>query len=94
MDRYARQLLLAGVGEQGQARIAAATYSLSSTSAAAAEVARDYLTRAGALHFAAEAERPSAFSHAASFRHAAARDFAEGAWRALVQIQGALEQPK
>ena len=94
MDRYARQRLLARVGEQGQQRLAAATYSCASTTAAAAEVARDYLGRAGAVHFASAPAEPGAFTHAAAFRHAAARDFAEGAWRALVQIQSALEQPK
>jgi hypothetical protein len=91
MDRYARQRLLANVGEQGQARIAAATYSLASTTAAAGDVAEDYLRRAGALRFTAGGDTPSAFAHAAVFQHSVARDFAEGAWRALVQIKSALE---
>lgn len=94
MDRYARQRLLASVGEQGQRRLATATYSCVSTTAAAAEVARDYLARAGAVHFESPAIEASTFTHAPAFRHAAARDFAEGAWRALVQIQSVLEQPK
>ena len=94
MDRYARQRLLAQVGDQGQQRLETAQYSCASTTAAAAEVARDYLGRAGAVHFVSAAAAPSAFTHAAAFRHAAARDFAEGAWRALVQIQSALEQPQ
>ncbi|HEY6079525.1 MAG TPA: hypothetical protein VIW29_12010, partial [Polyangiaceae bacterium] len=76
MDRYARQRLLAPVGEQGQQRLAAAQYCCASTTAVAAEVARDYLGRAGAVHFvSAAAAAASAFTHAATFRHAAARDF-------------------
>jgi hypothetical protein len=90
MDRYARQRLLAAVGDRGQQRIAAATFVVASASPRAAEVEREYLTRAGAEHFAAAPASP-AFAHAASFSHPAARDFAEGAWRALVQLRSVLE---
>jgi hypothetical protein len=89
MDRYARQRLLAAVGDRGQARIAAATFNVASDAAAA--VARDYLERAGAEHFE-QSELPLApFVHAAAFRHRAACDFAEGTWRALAQLRAALE---
>jgi hypothetical protein len=88
MDRHARQRLLASVGDAGQARIAAATYKVASDSAA--EVERDYLERAGAERFEAASAAP--FAHAAAFRYPAARDFAEGAWRALGQLRAALEK--
>jgi len=89
MDRYARQRLLAAVGDAGQARIMAATYTVASD--AAAGVARDYLERAGAERFETVAAS-APFAHASAFRHAAARDFAEGAWRALGQLRAALEK--
>jgi hypothetical protein len=88
MDRHARQRLLASVGDAGQARIAAATYAVGSD--AAAEVARDYLQRAGAERFETAPVPP--FAHAAAFRDPAARDFAAGAWRALGQLRAALEK--
>ena len=93
MDRYARQRLLAAVGERGQERIAQATFVVQSAPPLAAQIERDYLARAGAKHFA---ERPAsapttAFAHAAAFRHAFARDFAQGAWHALAQLRSTLE---
>jgi hypothetical protein len=91
MDRYARQRLLATVGDQGQQRIAAATYVVRSSSAPASEVERAYLARAGAERFAAAPGQSSAFAHQGAFKHTAARDFAEGAWHALVQLRSALE---
>ena len=96
MDRFARQRLLAAVGEPGQQRIAAASYTLASGSAAASSVLGEYLRRAGAERFSADvaaAAVPPGFAHAAAFRTPAARDFAEGAWRALVQLKAALEDP-
>ena len=90
MDRYVRQRLLAAVGDRGQQRIAAATFVVASESPRAADVERAYLTRAGAEQFAAAPAGP-AFAHAALFRHPAARDFAEGAWRALAQLRSVLE---
>jgi hypothetical protein len=90
MDRYARQRMLAGVGDSGQARIAAATFHVATDAAAA--VARDYLQRAGAEHFEPLEQPPAPFAHAAAFRHRAARDFAEGTWRALEQLRAALEK--
>ena len=89
MDRYARQRMLAAVGDLGQARIAAATFTVASDAAAA--VAGDYLTRAGAEHFEPSELPLEPFAHAAAFRHRGARDFAEGTWRALAQLRAALE---
>jgi hypothetical protein len=87
MDRYARQRMLAGVGDRGQAHIAAATFGVASDAAAAIE--RDYLERAGAEHFEPLEQPLATFPHAAAFRHRAARDFAEGTWRALEQLRAA-----
>jgi hypothetical protein len=90
MDRYARQRMLVGVGDRGQAQIAAATFAVATDAAAAVE--RDYLERAGAEHFQPLAQPLAPFAHAAAFRHDAARDFAEGSWRALQQLRAALEK--
>jgi hypothetical protein len=91
-DRYARQRLLAAVGELGQARIASATYVVSRDGSLTAEVEREYLARAGAAELLASREPGPVFAHAAAFRHAEARDFAAGAWRALAQLKNVLEQ--
>ncbi len=91
MDRFARQRLLAAVGDRGQERIRAATYVVHAA-APASEVERAYLARAGAEHFAAAPASAPTFAHRAAFKHVAARDFAEGAWHALVQLRSALEQ--
>jgi len=90
MDRYARQRLLAAVGDLGQERIAARTFVVQSSTAPASDVERAYLARAGAARFAKAPDGPVAFVHRDVFRHAAARDFAEGAWQALVQLRSAL----
>jgi hypothetical protein len=91
-DRYARQRLLAAVGDLGQARLAAATYVVGGDGSLSSEIEREYLTRAGATELLASREPSPAFAHAAAFRHAEARDFAAGAWRALSQLKNALEQ--
>lgn len=91
-DRYARQRLLASVGDVGQQRIAAATYVVPGDASPAAAVEREYLARAGAQRFVAREQRPPAFPHASAFRHAGARHFAEGAWHALTQLRNALNQ--
>ena len=91
MDRYSRQRLLAALGDRGQERIARTTFVASSERSFAAEVEREYLTRAGAQQFAAPAALRPPFAHAAVFRHEGARDFAEGAWRALAQLSRILE---
>ena len=91
MDRYARQRLLAAVGDRGQERIATATFVVDGAQRLAAETEREYLTRAGAQHFVEASAARAPFAHAAVFRHAAAREFAEGAWRALAQLRTSLE---
>jgi hypothetical protein len=91
-ERYARQRLLAAVGELGQARIAAATYVVSNDGSLSSEVEREYLLRAGAAELLASSEPGLVPAHAHAFRHAEARDFAAGAWRALAQLKNALEQ--
>jgi hypothetical protein len=93
-DRYARQRQLVAVGELGQARIGAATYVVPNDASLASEVEREYLARAGAVSLVAESEPGPVFVHAAAFRHAEARDFAAGAWRALAQLKHVLEQAK
>ena len=92
MDRYSRQRQLTAVGDLGQQRIARATYVARASSASASEVERAYLSRAGGEHFASTTDKAAPFAHQAAFKHAAARDFAEGAWCALVQLKSALEQ--
>ncbi len=90
MDRFARQRMLASVGDAGQARIAAATYRLGTDEANG--VARDYLERAGGEHFVSMVTPLEPFAHGDVFRHASARAVAEGAWRALGQLRAALEK--
>jgi hypothetical protein len=91
MDRYARQRLLAPIGDRGQARIAAATFAVQEAARLDCEVERQYLARAGATHFVASEGESPAFAHASTFRHPGARDFAAGAWRALAQLRSILE---
>ncbi len=90
MDRYARQTQLAGVGEAGQARILRATFRVSRSAGPARLWEREYLERAGALHFAERSDAEPSFVHAAAFQHAQARELAAGAWRALLQLRAAL----
>ena len=90
MDRFARQRLLTAVGELGQARIVAATYQVGDDATPASQVAREYLERAGAILFEPASASPP-FAHAEELRHPAAREFAEGAWRALTQLRQVLE---
>ena len=92
MDRYARQQQLPSVGELGQARIVAATYPGADDASVPSLVARQYLTRAGAERFEPARAMPT-FVHEAELRHPAAREFAEGAWRALVQLRRVLDCP-
>jgi hypothetical protein len=89
MDRFARQRLLAAVGEPGQARIVAATFEVDDDASVTSVVAREYLERAGAARFAPPTGAPP-FVHAAELHHPAAREFAEGAWRALSQLRSVL----
>jgi hypothetical protein len=91
LDRHVRQRTLAAVGDSGQQRICEASYSTSTPEGVAASIEREYLERAGARHFIATGRAPE-LVHAQAFQHAAARDFATGAWRALLQLRRALEQ--
>jgi hypothetical protein len=97
-DRHARQRRLAAVGDLGQERIAGATYVVSSDDERSSEVEREYLARAGALHFVAadaafaKTGESARFIHAAQFQDPEARAFAAGAWRALYQLKSAIER--
>jgi hypothetical protein len=93
MDPYARQRLLAAVGDAGQERILRGRYCVGSASVFGSRIEREYLTRAGAQQLEPAGGPATAFVHAAAFRHAAARDYAEATWRALTQLKSALEQP-
>jgi hypothetical protein len=90
--RYLRQILLAGVGEQGQQRLAAARVSIpSETAEATRSVARRYLERAGLGAVTVEsgpAEAPAWLDEAVS--DPAARAVIEGSLLALDRIKLAL----
>jgi hypothetical protein len=90
MDRHARQRQLAGVGDAGQARIAAASFAIAGDASQATLVEREYLVRAGAQRFEPRAAALP-FAHAAAFRHAESLSLAAGAWRALDQLRSVLE---
>jgi hypothetical protein len=94
MDRYARQRLLAVVGDSGQERIASASYAVASDASLSSEIEREYLARAGARQFSSTGTPNPQFPHASAFRNEAAREFAAGTWRALAQLKHALEQVK
>jgi hypothetical protein len=94
MDRYARQRLLAAVGDAGQERIAAASYAVVTEATLAGQVEREYLARAGAQQFSPATTSTPLFTHASAFRNDAAREFAAGTWRALAQLKHVLEQVK
>jgi hypothetical protein len=84
-----RQIRLAEVGSEGQARIAAATLEVRGRDGSLAELV--YLHRAGVERVALRADRQATpFAHAELFRHPAAGRLAAGAWRALAQIRGIL----
>jgi hypothetical protein len=87
-DRFARQRLLAEVGDHGQRRFAEASVCLAD--GPEAEVAADYLRRAGfgAVSVSSSASPTErAFPHGALFRHAASAALAAGAWCALDRIR-------
>jgi hypothetical protein len=89
VDRYTRQRRLAEVGDSGQARIAAARFSVGETEEAWSE--REYLERAGAgavTSVAALELEP--FAHATAFRHLASQRLGAGSWRALVALRRTL----
>ncbi|HWZ87605.1 MAG TPA: hypothetical protein VNW92_02110 [Polyangiaceae bacterium] len=84
-----RQMRLAEVGVDGQARLTAASLEVRGRDGSLAEFV--YLQRAGVERVALRPDRPALpFAHAALFRHAEARRLAAGAWRALAQIRAVL----
>ena len=84
-----RQIRLAEVGVEGQARLSAASLEVCGRDGSLAEFL--YLHRAGVERLALRPDRaPLPFAHAALFRHAGSRRLAAGAWRALKQIRGIL----
>ena len=88
--RHSRQERLPEVGVMGQQRISEAVFCLAPDRAGA--LAREYLQRAGARAVVEDPELPAPpFAHAECFRHIAARDIAEGAWRALRALRSVLE---
>ncbi|HYJ09881.1 MAG TPA: hypothetical protein VEX18_12755 [Polyangiaceae bacterium] len=93
MDRFVRQRTLAAVGDRGQQRLADASFAIEHEHTVPAATERHYLERAGAQNFSATEGPRAPFAHAQAFRHQVARDFAEGAWRALDQIQRVLAAP-
>jgi hypothetical protein len=84
-----RQIRLAEVGIEGQARLAAAALEVRGRDGSLAEFV--YLHRAGIERLALRPDRQaSPFAHAALFRHDVPRQLAAGAWRALSQIRTVL----
>jgi hypothetical protein len=84
-----RQIRLAEVGVDGQARLACSSLEVRGRDGSLAEFA--YLHRAGVERLALKPDLPaSPFAHAALFRHAGPRQLGAGAWRALTQIRHVL----
>ena len=84
-----RQIRLAEVGIEGQARLAAASLEVRGRDGSLAEFV--YLHRAGVERLALRPDRRAPpFAHAPLFQHAASRRLAAGAWRALSQIRDLL----
>jgi molybdopterin/thiamine biosynthesis adenylyltransferase len=85
---YARQTILAEVGEAGQARIHAAR-AVVRTRGLAAEIAERYLVAAG-FGEVRVSDEPDAVALPFEARDASARAVAEGAYRALVLFREAI----
>jgi len=84
-----RQIRLAEVGIEGQARLSRATLCVRGRDGSLAEFV--YLHRAGIERLTLEPSLPAApFEHASLFRHASTRRLGAGAWRALGQIRNVL----
>ncbi len=84
-----RQIRLAEVGIEGQARLSRATLCVRGRDGSLAEFV--YLHRAGIERLTLKPNLPAVpFEHAALFRHASTRRLGAGAWRALGQIRGIL----
>jgi hypothetical protein len=84
-----RQIRLAEVGAEGQARLAAATLEVRGRDGSLAEFV--YLHRAGIERLTLRPDRVARpFVHSALFRSHCSRRLAAGAWRALRQIRDVL----
>lgn len=84
-----RQLRLAEVGEEGQAKLSRATLEVRGRDGSLAELV--YLHRAGIERLSLQPGLPAPeFRHASLFRHGASRRLGAGAWRALAQIRNVL----
>ena len=84
-----RQIRLAEVGIEGQARLSRATLSVAGSDGSLAEFV--YLHRAGIERLTLQPNLPAVpFVHASLFRHASTRRLGAGAWRALAQLRGVL----
>jgi hypothetical protein len=87
-----RQIRLAEVGPEGQARLSRATLCVTGRDGSLAEFM--YLHRAGIERLSLQPNLPALpFEHAALFRHASTRRLGAGAWRALRQIRSVLALP-
>ena len=84
--RYGRQIRLADVGVEGQAKLEATTVGLA-TSGPAREIEERYLLAAGVK---ISAEPVARALPDLGLRHEAARDVAAGAYAALLSIRAAL----
>ena len=81
-----RQIRLAEVGLEGQARLSRATLTVRGRDGSLAEFL--YLHRAGVERLSLRPNLPARpFSHAGLFKHAAPRRLGAGAWRALTQLR-------
>jgi hypothetical protein len=93
VDRYTRQRRLPEVGDEGQARVAAARLSVGDSPEAWSE--REYLLRAGVGAVTTVPALPvPPFVHAAVFRHPASRRLAAGCWRALTGLSRLLPEAR
>ena len=91
-DRYSRHRRLASFGAEGQRRLESTLFCVGT--GAGATVQLSYLCRAGAQRLSiGQQYREPAFRHAEQFAFSVARDYANGAWRAIGQIEEALLIP-
>jgi hypothetical protein len=87
-----RQIRLAEVGIEGQARLSRATLCVGGSDGSLAEFV--YLHRAGITRLSLQPNLPAVpFEHTSLFRHASTRRLGAGAWRALGQIRRVLALP-
>jgi hypothetical protein len=87
-DRFTRQRQLPEVGMSGQQRLALARLRVRNDAAGAVEAT--YLQRAGTSVQHDSTSAVPEFLHAGEFADPAARQFAEGAWRAVRQVRQVL----